>query len=77
MGQSALSLAVSSAVIVVLGLLSAPGRAELLSLVVGLWVGFFLAWGRSDFSVGVDGRQGPFTCGGSSARCLCWSCCLP
>ena len=44
-GRSALSSAVSSIVIIILGLLSGWRVAEWLALVVGLWVGLFLAWG--------------------------------
>jgi hypothetical protein len=42
--RSALGLAASSAVIIVLGLVSGWRAAEWLSLVAGLWVGLFLAW---------------------------------
>jgi hypothetical protein len=45
LGRSAASLAVSSAVIFVLGLFSGWGAAEWVSFLVGLWAGFFLAWG--------------------------------
>jgi hypothetical protein len=45
MGRSALGLAVSSAVIFVLGLTSGWEAAEWVSFLAGLWVGFFLAWG--------------------------------
>lgn len=44
MGRSAISLAVSS-VAIIIGLVSGWGAAEWLSLLAGLWVGLFLAWG--------------------------------
>jgi hypothetical protein len=43
--RSALSLAVSSAGIIILGLVSNWEPAAWVSLVVGLWVGLFLGWG--------------------------------
>jgi hypothetical protein len=43
-GWSALSSAVSSVVIIILGLVSGWEAAEWLALVAGLWVGLFLAW---------------------------------
>jgi hypothetical protein len=43
--RSVFSLAVSSATIIILGLVSGWRAAEWLSLVAGLWAGLFLAWG--------------------------------
>lgn len=55
-GWSALALIVSSVVIIILGLASGRAVSEWLSMVIGLWAGFFLTcgtfrllgWGRSD-----------------------------
>ena len=44
-GRAALGFAVSTAVIIMLGLVSGWRAAEWLSLVAGLWVGLFLACG--------------------------------
>jgi hypothetical protein len=44
-GWSALSLVVSSVTIVILSLASGGAAFEWLFMVLGLWVGFFLAWG--------------------------------
>jgi hypothetical protein len=44
-GWSALSLVVSSVAIVILSLASGWAASEWLFMVLGLWVGFFLAWG--------------------------------
>jgi hypothetical protein len=44
-GWSALSLVVSSVAIVILSLASGWTASEWLFMVLGLWVGFFLAWG--------------------------------
>jgi hypothetical protein len=45
MGRSAFSLAASSIVIIILGLVTGWRAIEWLSLLVGLWVGLLLAWG--------------------------------
>ena len=47
--RSALSLAMSSFFIIVFALATGWAVSEGLSLVVGLWVGFVLAWGASRF----------------------------
>lgn len=47
--RSALSLAMSSFVIIILALATGWAASEGLSLVVGLWVGFVLAWGAFRF----------------------------
>ena len=44
-GWSAFSLIVSSVVIVILSLASGWAASEWLFMVLGLWLGFFLAWG--------------------------------
>jgi hypothetical protein len=44
-GWSALSLVVSSVAIVILSLASGGPESEWLSMMIGLWVGFFLTWG--------------------------------
>lgn len=74
-GRSALGFAVSSTVIIVLGLVSGWRAAEWLSLVAGLWVGLLLAWGA--FQIFGWGRWAsrPTYQWGSSMWCLCWWCC--
>jgi hypothetical protein len=49
MGRSAFSLAASSIVIIILGLVTGWRAIEWLSLLVGLWVGLLLAWGAFRF----------------------------
>ncbi len=44
-GWSALSLVVSSVAIVILSLASGGPESEWLSMIIGLWVGFFMTWG--------------------------------
>jgi hypothetical protein len=61
---------------IILFLATSWAASEGISLVVGLWVGFVLAWGHSDSSAGIEQLQITFICGGLLAGCLCWSHCL-
>jgi hypothetical protein len=61
--RSALSLAKASFFIIILVLATGWAVSEGLSLVVGLWVGFVLAWGHSDSSAGIEQPQSTFICG--------------
>ena len=74
--RSALSLAKASFFIIILVLATGWAVSEGLALVVGLWVGFVLAWGAFRF-FGWDRAAAKYVyLWGSSAECLCWSRCL-
>ena len=59
----ALSLAKDTFFIIILVLATGWAVCEGLSLVVGLWVGFVLAWGHSASSTGIEQPQSTFICG--------------
>ena len=65
------SLAKGSFFIIIFVLATGWAASEEISLVVGLWIGFVLAWGHSDSSAGIEQLQSTFICGGLSAGWLC------